>query len=423
MTLFRKSGSAKWYVKIMVRGELYRWSSGTADKKRAREFEQQRKTEIYDQEKLGKIAPMTLGEACKRYGDLTIEARAETNLDSTLAASRSRLLKIINDLGSDTKVHMLTTARIEMWKADMLADAYKPASVDRALQVLRAVLNRAKKLNAVREVPEFDLLNVDNSRLRYLGQHGADEEQRLTDSCARDQDLWDTVVFLLDTGGRRGDALQLEWHDVLFDQDAVYFHHTKTDLNRHVPMTDRVRAMLKRRQAVKKTSKVFPYHPTTLVKQGLPEDALRLRPTGPGKLAGVRAGPKGSWYADIKVAGKKEHLGSFRSEDEALAARQAAEVRHGAVVGTGFRAAWTAAITAAKLEHLTVHDLRHSYASKLVQAGVDLYTVGQLLGHKDPKMTQRYAHLSKGDLHDAVKVLNPSAASSRVRRSGKPSRD
>ena len=44
------------------------------------------------------------------------------------------------------------------------------------------------------------------------------------------------------------------------------------------------------------------------------------------------------------------------------------------------------------------HTLRHTFASWLVQAGVDLYTVQALMRHKDPTMTQRYAHLS----HDAL---------------------
>lgn len=52
------------------------------------------------------------------------------------------------------------------------------------------------------------------------------------------------------------------------------------------------------------------------------------------------------------------------------------------------------------------HDLRHDFCSKLVQAGIDLYTVKELAGHKDITTTQRYAHLSPGRLHDAVSVLD-----------------
>ena len=48
------------------------------------------------------------------------------------------------------------------------------------------------------------------------------------------------------------------------------------------------------------------------------------------------------------------------------------------------------------------HTLRHTAASWMVQQGVDLYAVGQILGHKTPRMTQRYAHLSPDYLAGAV---------------------
>ena len=56
----------------------------------------------------------------------------------------------------------------------------------------------------------------------------------------------------------------------------------------------------------------------------------------------------------------------------------------------------------AGLPHLRIHDLRHQYASFLVNSGRTLYEVQQILGHSDPTVTQRYAHLSTRALQDAA---------------------
>lgn len=69
---------------------------------------------------------------------------------------------------------------------------------------------------------------------------------------------------------------------------------------------------------------------------------------------------------------------------------------------------WTAskAVKAAMREvgmgHARLHDLRHSAASEMINNGVDLYTVGAVLGHKSSVSTARYAHLAQEKLRDAV---------------------
>jgi integrase len=60
----------------------------------------------------------------------------------------------------------------------------------------------------------------------------------------------------------------------------------------------------------------------------------------------------------------------------------------------------------AKMTGVHFHDLRHACATRMVQAGVDLYKVQRLLGHKSPIMTQRCAHHYPESLRDGIEVLD-----------------
>ncbi len=66
---------------------------------------------------------------------------------------------------------------------------------------------------------------------------------------------------------------------------------------------------------------------------------------------------------------------------------------------------WDACRKRAALPEFRIHDLRHSFASFLVNAGRSLYEVQQLLGHADIRTTSRYAHLSQDRLREAVEMV------------------
>jgi len=79
----------------------------------------------------------------------------------------------------------------------------------------------------------------------------------------------------------------------------------------------------------------------------------------------------------------------------------------------------------AKIKDCSWHCNRHTFASRLVMAGVDLRTVAELMGHSSIQMTMRYAHLTPQHNRAAVDRLVPvsmphRAAKKRTRAAGCP---
>lgn len=69
------------------------------------------------------------------------------------------------------------------------------------------------------------------------------------------------------------------------------------------------------------------------------------------------------------------------------------------------RDSWAKAREACGLQHVRWHDLRHTFASWLINSGTPIYAVATLLGHSSVQVTQRYAHLMAETLQDEVKKL------------------
>jgi integrase len=302
-----------------------------------------------------KAATLTL----ERFLDEHYVPWAEEHLKTaaeTLTRIRGHFYKFL-----DTRIVDLTPFAIERWKTSRLKAGKARATVNRDVVALKAAISRAVEWGLLKVHPLASVkpYKVDSKAIiRYLTP---DEESRLMKALGLRDDrrraaresgnqwrrergyaerpplpelpdhITAIVVVGLHTGLRRGELFGLRWRDV-----------------------DQVRAIVTVRGAGAKsgTTRHVPLNATaaeTLAKWGRDKEQ---RPD-----AIVFPGLDGEPLEDIKSA-------------------------------------WLPLVKAAKLTNFRFHDLRHTFASKLVQAGVDLNTVRELLGHGDIQMTLRYAHLA-----------------------------
>lgn len=97
--------------------------------------------------------------------------------------------------------------------------------------------------------------------------------------------------------------------------------------------------------------------------------------------------------AKVRVRSIKSSNVFFNSEGRRIQTRNVLRAFYSAVKKSG-------------IEKFRFHDLRHTFATRLVQSGVDLYKVQKLLRHKTSVMTQRYAHHYPESLRSGVEVLD-----------------
>jgi integrase len=346
MAVYKRPGSDFWQVEFEYKGKRVRRSSGTTKKRDAEELERKWRKELHDQLMMGHVADMSLGEAIDRYYDAVIAPRGNKDVSK-------RELYVFNqireDLGADTALRALTAPVIADYKDRRLAEKLAPATVNRYLASIKAILNRAKEeWGTLAVVPTIKLIPLDNMRHRWLTE---DEEKKLLPACP--PHLRDLVVFLIDTGARLREATRLSWADVDLERTpraAVRFLDTKSGKPRGIPLTSRLEALLKH------------------LKAECPEGERRVflyRPVGRGGIA----------RDDTKLGRAVPYDNPF--------------------------GAWDTTRTRVGLADVNLHDLRHTFASRLVMRGVPLLTVSKLLGHSNITMTMRYAHLAP-DAYDAA---------------------
>lgn len=241
----------------------------------------------------------------------------------------------------------------------------KPACVNRHLAALKHMFTKAVDWEMVSEdaakrVKKVKLSPENNRRLRYLS---TEECSRLLAAC--DKHLKPIVVFALNTGCRRGEILGLKWENVDMKHGFIHLTETKSGKRREIPMNGTVLETL--RGIVRRLDMPWVFVKSEASKR---KPAPELASPAPEHLSTVHQ--------------KKETVGRYQD----------------------IKRSFATACRKAGIRDFHFHDLRHTFASQLVMAGVDITTVSRLLGHASLTMTLRYSHLAPDHLKNAVDVLS-----------------
>jgi integrase len=253
--------------------------------------------------------------------------------------------RLVREIG-DRPLDAITTRDLERVR-DGLIEGRTGATVNRYRDLLSAMFKRAVRLglvptNPVKGIPKF---REAGGRLTFLGP---EEEAAVRD--ALPERLRPAFLVALHTGLRWSEQAGLRWRDIDVLTNVITVEVSKNGRIRRVPMNAVVREVL------------------------MDLAAQRVRPDDPD-----------------------ERLFPLSHRQTAILFARAVERARATL--------WDAGRDASRLDGFTWHGLRHSFASRLVMAGVHLRTVQELGGWRTLSMVQRYAHLSPAYLHAAVERL------------------
>ncbi len=248
-------------------------------------------------------------------------------------------------------LHSITCMEMVAWQNSLPTKKLQASTCNRIISVAKSVFNCAVRWgildtlhNPCRDLTPFP---ENTPQTRYLNK--AETVQVLTELRAmKDNKNAIALQLLLFTGARKQEILAARWENVNFETHILTIPLSKSGKARHIPLSD---------------------------------EAVKLIHT----LEVMRNGTK-------KTRKNKDNMASpwlFPANDP---------TKH---VSSVYRT-WNKVRKKLGLQGVRIHDLRHSFASLLVNAGCSLYEVQKILGHHDPRVTMRYAHLAQSSLVEAT---------------------
>jgi integrase len=379
MSLIKRPNTQNWFYLFQIKGKKYFGSTGTPKKTLAAKVEAKKRVEAFAHQILGEAKPITLTDALDRYKKSREKAVSYKNL---LTYSNKLLgFKLDPKTGEKIKVgavgkpdiflHEITNKHINILVASRKTEQVAHWTIKHELQPLRRTIQLAQELgykfNSEINWPSKEL-KTKKGRLRFLTQ---DEEQRLlteldpnrhekgmvppaertTESKRQIRDNYDLVIALLDTGMRYDEMAKLPWSSVDMDAGSIRIYRNKVDSADTLYMTDRLKEVMLSRHVNRNEKSRYVFE-------------------------GKKGEPRGYVYQGINKAIERSGV-----NDPVIVAEKGGKV--------------------------TIHTLRHTFATRLVQNGVSLAKVSKLLGHASITTTEIYAHLAPNEAsEEAMRVLN-----------------
>jgi len=353
-----------WHCDITApNGRRVRCSTGTEDKRQAQEYHDNLKAQLWRTHRLGETPVKTFDEACLRWLNEKSDKRSidddKSRIGFWLQHFSGKPLSSITEAEIAEAISKLENRKHrENWEAkrDRLMRLRKPvprfvprpvsqATKTAYLAFLRALLRiSANEWKWLDRAPTIKTPKAKNKRIRWITQTEANQL-----ICGLPEYLKPVVTFALATGLRKSNITGLEWSQI--------------DMQRKVCWIN-------------------------------PEDAKA------GKAIGVALNDTACTVLRGQIG--RHHQFVFVREVKSIKATGKGQIYK---IGD-VRKTFLSACKKAGIENFKFHDLRHTWASWLVQAGTPLSVLKEMGGWETLDMVMRYAHLAPNHLAEHAKQID-----------------
>lgn len=366
-----RRGNIYWIRYAGLDGKMVYESSDSEKFKDAEDLYIKRKNTIKDgkQPEIKRITNHTFRELSEKYL-AWITGRQKS------AKIKGYIVGQLVDIFGSLPLRRFNTALVEQLQTDSMNRGLRNSSCNKVLNILKHMFTKAVEWEMVesetlKRIRKVKLLRDDGKRLRYLS---TEECQALLNNC--DSHLKPIVIAALNTGMRKGEILSLKWDNVDLRHGFILLDVTKNGERREIPINGTLRATL---QGITRRIDVpYVFYEQSMGKAY--QDVKRSFKTALKRVT-IEKCTSCDYQKEIKKGQKSEDSGTCPlCSSETIAYKGITDFHF--------------------------HDLRHTFASHLVMAGVDITTVKDLLGHKTLNMTLRYAHLAPSHRVKAVDLLD-----------------